>query len=265
MHKPMLAHSFDKYAHKIEYQCAAQRKLDGMRCIAVREGNEIKYFSRALKPVNTVHHLDARLLEAMRDGDVFDGELFTPGVDFQKLISWVKREQEDTPKVEYHVYDMYSDEPFSERMSYLQSVLDHTGPVVLVDTEECRSEEQLDEIHERYVAEGYEGTMVRNIDSAYKYGKRSFDLLKRKDFVDEEYEIVSVVEGKGKFRECAVFICQAGKKTFAVTSPGKVEDKQRFWEERNEMIGKLVTVKFQEKTNAGVPRFPVAVSIRDYE
>ena len=259
MEKPMLAHSWDKYSHKIEYPCYVQPKLDGMRCLAVREGDTIRYYSRALKEVKTVRHLDARLLQVMKDGDVFDGELYLHGTDFQKLISLVKREQDGTKEVKFNVYDMYSDLPFNVRHYELSRL-----GIDLVPNTLCRSEEDIEKVHREFVSAGYEGTMIRNINSEYKHA-RSFDLLKKKDWFDEEYTIVDIVEGKGKFKGCAVFICINESKTFAVTSPGTVESKRRFWEEKSAYIGREVTVKYQEKTNAGIPRFPICVGVRDYE
>jgi DNA ligase-1 len=32
-----------------------------------------------------------------------------------------------------------------------------------------------------------------------------------------------------------------------------------------ELIGKRLTVRYQELTDGGVPRFPVGVAVRDYE
>ena len=67
--------------------------------------------------------------------------------------------------------------------------------LVIVETTEVNSREHLDELYADYVEVGYEGQMIR-LDAPYE-NKRSPKLLKRKEFVDEEYEILGYEEGKG--------------------------------------------------------------------
>ena len=46
---------------------------------------------------------------------------------------------------------------------------------------------------------------------------------------------------------------------------GNYQERKKLYREAKKYIGKMLTVRFQELTNGHVPRFPVGVTIRDYE
>lgn len=140
-------------------------------------------------------------------------------------------------------------------------------------------------LHEAILA-GYEGVMVRRERAApldntsmstldascgYQYGKRSGTLLKYKQMTDDEFIIVDVAEGKGKWKGClGAFICltHGSKKTTFSVSPAISEvQKRRLWSQNRAsgLIGMALTVQFQELTSDGVPRFPVGKAIRGSE
>ena len=121
------------------------------------------------------------------------------------------------------------------------------------------------ELHDKYVAEGYEGAIIRNIDGLYEFGFRSNDLIKLKSFMDSEYKIVGVVEATGRDEGTAVFVCECEAGQFNVKPMGTRELRADYFKNRKKLIGKMVTVKYQELSNDGIPRFPSAISIRDYE
>jgi len=120
-------------------------------------------------------------------------------------------------------------------------------------------------MHEKHVKEGHEGTMIRDKDSVYEVGQRSNYLLKFKDFQTEEYPIVDVKEGTGREKGTAIWVCKVGEQHFSARPEGTLEVRRKFLEEKDKYIGKQLTVRFQNLTALGVPRFPVGVVVRDYE
>jgi ATP-dependent DNA ligase len=138
-------------------------------------------------------------------------------------------------------------------------------PLVIVATTEIHGREQLDRCYEDYVEAGYEGQMVR-IDGPYE-NKRSPKLLKRKEFVDEEYTILGYEEGEGN-REGTIkhfkFKNKDGR-DFKSNVKGSFEYLTELLEKADNLIGKEATVKFFNLTPDGVPRFPYVIAIRDYE
>jgi len=57
------------------------------------------------------------------------------------------------------------------------------------------------------------------------------------------------------------FVCG----NFSVPMNGTHEYLAGLWKDRESLVGKMVTVQYQNKTRNGIPRFPRGVSIRDYE
>lgn len=124
--------------------------------------------------------------------------------------------------------------------------------------------EHVDRYLKSFTNKGYEGVMVRRVSEPYARGKRSSHLLKYKTMLDDEYRIHGVVEGQGKWKHAiAAFTCRTkGGRTFHA-SPAVTEARRRsLWAERSHLIGKMLTVQYQEMTERGVPRFPVGKAVR---
>jgi DNA ligase-1 len=127
-------------------------------------------------------------------------------------------------------------------------------------------EEDVNAAQVHFVKEGYEGTMIRDDSCGYDIGHRSNSLQKMKDFQDEEFRIVDVIEGEGSDKGCAIFICEAkNEETFRARIEGDRESSRETFRNRKNLIGKFLTVRFQAWTNRGVPQFPVGVDVRDKE
>ena len=185
--------------------------------------------------------------------------------------------------IQYHIYDApvigegfggrynwTEKDSFSDRTSILDAQfpnlgLDKEDCLVLVETTEIHGREQLDRCYEDYVDAGYEGQMIR-LDGPYE-NKRSPRLLKRKDFIDEEYKILGYEEGKGN-RAGTIKHFQFQSKTgkpFNSNVKGTFEYLADLLQNAKSLIGKKATVKYFNLTPDGVPRFPYVIAIRDYE
>jgi len=266
---PMLAHDYNKRGKGALYPCFVQPKLDGTRCIGIpRKG----LFSRMRKSFPHMEHIVAELNQLPADV-ILDGELYTDELTFQQIVGLVKRETlregnaENQVKIKYHVYDMVSAGTFEERYAALTKLLrgHRFRHIVLVPTERCASEERMKAKHNEYVAEGFEGIMLRNPAGLYKHS-RSTDLLKYKEFIDEEFTVVGFTEGDGQDKGCVVWICETEeKKRFQCRPRGTKEERKEMFQNGDAYIGKKLTVRFQEWSDAHIPRFPVGIAFRDYE
>ncbi len=273
---PMLAQSFSKHAHKIKFPCYAQPKLDGIRCIAIVKDGECTLWSRTRKPITGVPHIQREVERIYGKLDVIlDGELYNHNLkkDFEKIVSMVRQEEpaQGHEIVQYHIYDVITDQTFSDRwenyISRLPVPKDPPKYVFLVSTGKIQSEDFVMPAFESAVQMGYEGLMLRNADSKY-VNKRSYDLQKVKEFDDAEFEITGIDEGRGKLAgHVGAFVCRTTDgKEFLAKMSGETTKLREYFENHNLWKGKRLTVKFQGLTGAnGVPRFPVGVSIRDYE
>ena len=132
------------------------------------------------------------------------------------------------------------------------------------------SEESVENHIKAATSKGYEGIMLKK-DVPYFFG-RSFDMLKYKKFKDAEYRIVDFEEGKGNLKGiAAAVICETDNgEQFKAGVTGTQDYARNLYENRNEYIGKLATIKYQELTpmkdgKGGVPRFGKMMRVRDYE
>jgi ATP-dependent DNA ligase len=268
----MLAHDYHKRGKDILFPCFIQPKLDGTRCVAV-PGKGL--FSRNKKAYPHLEHI-RRVIDCLPETMVLDGELYSEELTFQEIVGLVKSEtvkpgdEEKAKKIRLYVYDLICDLSYTHRWLNLQLLFrrigrGHEKALVLVPTEKCGGEEEMKAKHAEYISQGYEGIMLRNGDGLYR-GVRSTALQKYKEFLDDEYEVVGYQEGQGLEAGCVVWMCQTTEGAlFSCRPRGSREDRQRLFQDGASYVGRVLTVRYQEKTDAGLPRFPVGIAFRDYE
>lgn len=270
---PMLAKDFNKNSKHIVFPCFAQRKLDGVRCVAI-PGRGL--FSRNGKAFPHLEHIRADV-ERVPDYLMLDGELYSDELTFQEIVGLVKKEtlkpadEAKMAKIHLCVYDcILADKStcYTDRKTLLTDMFAKMGftHLRLLPTVLCAGLEDVKRLHAEYVAEGYEGLILRNTKGLYKTQHRSNDLQKYKEFADAEYPIIGFREGDGVEKGCVIWLCRtpAGQE-FAVRPRGTHEERQAAFLKGASAIGKQLTVRYQELTNDGIPRFPVGIAIRDYE
>lgn len=276
---PMLAHRFDEHGHKLQYPCFIQPKLDGHRCIAMTDADgRCTLWSRTRKPITSMKHIVAAIERLNMPLTIFDGELYNHEYRerFEELTSFIRdREFRDGAEaVQYHIYDLPSSWSFHNRWDFLNKHLrlekvqppDNPSLVPLqpVQTILVNDEDELMVEFGRFLEQGYEGAMARNMSGEY-VNKRSYDLLKIKEFSDNEFRVIGVEEGRGKLVGHAIFVCVTNTGIeFRAKLKGKQEDLKRYFDRPELAIGRTLTVKYQGLTNKnGVPRFPVAMRFRE--
>ncbi len=262
---PMLALNFEKRGESIEWPAYVQPKLNGIRCLAKRVSRyAVEYRSRGNKDFTTLQHLTPHLCKVMSIGETLDGELFTRQLTFQQITSAVKRQQDNTLLLEYWVYDCLKTSNFDDRTKYLRKILSEKSAIIFVPTRLVRNEDQMKKFHLQMVAAGYEGTIIRNMMGAYRPDYKSPDLQKLKDFQDEEFKIIGGIQGVGKDEGAVTFICETEEgKHFNCRPRGTYEQRQEWWKNLSELLGKRLTVRYQCRTDDNKPYLPVGISIRE--
>lgn len=272
---PMLAHKFVDHGHKIKYPAAIQPKLDGIRCIAMVRNGRCTLWSRTRKPITSMPHIVSILEKHFKDVDItLDGELYNHAYksNFEHIVSLVRQEEPDPrhTDVQYHVYDLVEENmPFEGRIKKLNVAvgLKLAPYIIAVQTAIIEDESAVMPIFEHYRAAGFEGAMLRNLDGKY-VNKRSYDLLKVKEFDDAEFPIIGIEEGRGKLQgHVGSFVCRTKDgKEFLAKMSGETSKLREYFKDSSLWEGKMLTVQYQGLTGKeGVPRFPVGVVIRDYE
>lgn len=278
--KPMLAEKWGDRKDKVHHtHVHMQPKLDGIRCIARKEG----LFTRNGERIVSCPHIFTTLNERVfsqpeYENIIFDGELYNHDFrdNFNTITSIVKKQKPTSEDIDtasrlmqYHVYDLPV--PAGNNFAERSSLLIHIVSQLLIDTSIKAVAtvnipfEDVDVMAANYIEAGYEGGMVR-LPGAYE-NKRSKTLLKWKEFQDEEFEIVDIQEGDGNRSGMAarVILRLESDQTFAAGIIGNVDYCRQLLLDRHKHIGNTGTVVFQNYTPDGVPRFPKLKAIRDYE
>jgi DNA ligase-1 len=270
---PMLAAQYDK-KFKVGVGYFSQPKLDGLRAIVTRD----RIQSRSGKDdYITCPHILESLQELFEQFPnlILDGELYNHELrdDFNTIVSLCKQKKPtqadfDATRdvVQYHVYDCFDksqpNASFGVRNAFVTSHLwIQYDCVRVLDTQYVNTQDQIDEMYGEYLRAGYEGQILR-LDAPYE-NKRSNYLLKRKEFVDDEFVIVSVDEGKGTRSGMAGFITCRLKdgRTFGAGIKGTHEYATQLLVDADKYVGGDVTIRYQALTPDGIPRFPVAVAM----
>lgn len=169
--------------------------------------------------------------------------------------------------IQYHIYDCIAEGDYGVRYNYIKENVISNEKIMLVDTYLCNSSEDLESFHNNFVELGYEGLIIRNCKGKYEIDRRSFDLQKYKKFVDMEFPIIDIEEGRGKLAgHVSAFVCQLpNRRTFKAKLEGSLERLKTLLNDKTLWQGKNLTVKFQGYSKYGIPRFPIGIEIRDYE
>lgn len=262
---PMLAHVWEKRSKYIKMPAYVQPKLDGVRALARKLDGKVTMWSRKGKLIDIPVEIIKSLEEYLDEGQETDGELYVHGWTFQRIVSAVKKYRDDTALLQYHIYDCPDKKlGFHERFVEGLTEGSMSDNLIKVSTTLIEELEEATEHLELALQNDYEGLMVRNYSSTYKYKHRSNDLQKMKKFFDAEYVVVGVEEASGKDAGTAVFVCEteAGQK-FNVRPMGTREQRTEYFDNFYEKYkGQMLTVKYQELTDDGIPRFPVGLHFR---
>ena len=278
---PMLAYPVKKYPITDEVisknRTFSQPKLDGVRGVASVDG----IFTRKGKRIVAVPHVEEQLKKFFCDypDAILDGELYNHDLrDHLNRISGLCRktkltesEYEESKIIQYHIYDivMDQDETWVTRKENLVNIykeyFSDCPNVKLVDSVEVVSTVFLDDMYTQYMMRGYEGQMIR-FDAVYK-NSRSRNLLKRKEFTDEEFEIVDIIEGVGNRAGMAGAIAYKTKdgKEFRSGIAGGEAFYKKLWENREKYIGGVGNVRWFRISEYGVPLLPVTHDVFEGE
>ena len=275
--KAMLAHKYNE--DKADYPAFIQPKLDGVRCLFTAKGA----FSRANNRFMNVEHIEQALKPffAKNPTAILDGELYNHGLkdDFEKIISLVRKKKptdldkaEAAQLVQYHMYDVASMTiaTYTDRNIFLlaepsfrpHSCLQRVKTQMALDFDEAQK------FHNNNLKLGYEGSIYRTTYGKYK-GTRSWDLMKFKDFHDDEATIIGYELGKGK-REGTLgkFIMQDDEGVEFGCPPGKgydYKDLANMLNNITDYIGERATFTYFQRTQAGSYRHPHYKCLRNYE
>ena len=284
--KPMLAYPVSTKPIDYSKPTFIQPKLDGVRCVIQYDKEYgVKAYSRTGKPWLNIDHIRMELWDFFQKHPnvILDGELYNHDLkkDFEKIISLVRKTKptdedrlESAEKVQFHCYATIMEHmDFQGRHKFIRDNFGRNSRIYPYPSVRSLmaatvyNTEEVEAYHEGFLEEKYEGSILRK-NKPYEC-KRSWTLMKVKDFSDAEATIIGYEEGKGK-REghLGKFIMEDDDGNQFGCPPGKgynYRDMRNMLKDIHGYIGARATFTYFQRTKAGSYRHPLFKAIRNYE
>ena len=279
--RPMGAHKLDDFHQRLHYPVCVQRKLDGYRCLAHFHNKAIELLSRNMKPFSHLPHIRKELekINELKEKNIYlDGELYSHDLKLHNIGSIVRKQYvndaniERMKEVSYYVFDLFDvnkmDMTFEERYDYLKkNIFDKYDfqYIKLVSCVKVNNYEGVLKENELYLSEGYEGVIVRNLDGLYQWNKKSYDVLRTKEFKKGIFKVVDTKAGEGAQSGAILFRVECLKDPklhFWVMPVGTLVERRKMMKNAKKYIGKKVLVKYLDIDDKGcVTRNPILEEI----
>lgn len=288
----------DKYYDKPEVvdgsrEFAISTKIDGCRCIAIKEKGNVRLISRQGKPWLGCKEIEETIKNLPINNFVFDGEITIkdfmkyPSKDVYKMTTKIISTKDEEKKgVCLNIFDGMSLEDWNKKCCDKDYEDRH---YILDELSELNKSDALNFLEDIYIGkdvsqieklmkgvvrrEDWEGLVIKFTDSKYEW-KRSKNWLKVKAFDEMDLIIKDVEEGtnsnKGRLGAliCEIEHPKLGHIEAKVGSGYSEDERIRFWEMKKELIGRVVSVQYFEQTeNTSTHikslRFPVFLELKE--
>ena len=259
-------------------------KIDGSRIIAMKEDGKVSFWTRQGQPYEGLVDLKEDLLNSPTDNFVFDGEIVAIDTDkentYKNTMKLSRTKDLEKHGLKMLVFDYMPIADFkaqkcpvaySTRRAQLSAIFDLNSfkyfellPMLYKGTDTS----MITKILEEQVSKGEEGIMINICAAPYEF-KRTNNLLKCKKFQDTELKVIGFEEGTNKLAgTLGAFICEYKDNTVKVGSGLSDEDRAYFWNNKDKILNRYITVKYFEtsrdsKTGLESLRFPIYMRVRE--
>jgi hypothetical protein len=289
----MLCSPFEqKLVDKISFPAYAQMKMDGMRFNAIVRDGKCEFRSRNGKEILLLGNLEQEFIALAGSVDcVFDGELLVmlegdhQFADRQTGNGILNKANKGTISVEQAalvhatVWDLipyvqfvdgYCSTPYSKRYSTLQAIISkqkaENKKIWNVTSTIVQTLEEAQEIFQGYLAEGYEGIILKDGNGAWE-DKRAKHQIKFKGELECDLKIVAIEEGTGKYAGMlGALVCESSDGKIKVNVGSGFTDAHRKNLEK-EILDKIVAIKYNSRIKNKLGEeslfLPIFIEIRD--
>lgn len=269
--------------NQITYPCLVQEKYDGCYCIAYRHfsttdgNNHVKIFSRTGKQYLSMEHLE-KCFDKMFNGtnkDFIIFEAYIPNVIQSDISGAVRDTQAQHPEIIAVIHDVLSRDEYlgGTKTSYERRYADlkilysmyHYPSMMFPNSKICFNWKEIQDYAQTIFDRGGEGVVIKKLQASYHRGKRDYTLMKYKQEVTYDLEVVDMQEGTGQFKNaCGALIVRfSGNRNIPVGTGLTKEQRKLFWNNRDMAIGRIAEIKAMRLTSSGLLREPRFKGFRD--
>lgn len=265
-HQVMLA---SKFEGKLKGEVSMSLKLDGIRNSAMIENGRIIHKSRQGKVVEGLNQINQALEELELDGYFIDGELIRINYDnipsdenFRLTTTVVNSKSDNKEGLEFVVFDMTPiedyhrgkcDMTYIERLKLMEEKIGNGNEFIRL-VPKYGITKDVDEIYDKLnevVNRQLEGLMLNTLNGKYEFGKRPKSIMKVKKFQDGDVLVTDVIEGDGRLvgtlgKVEVQFKYKDKIYTNYVGSGFSDSERSYYWEHKDELIGKVITISYFE-------------------
>ena len=263
----MLARKYFDNENKVKGDFIITTKLDGIRCVILKENGLIKIISRQGKIFEGLTEIEKEAVQ-LPDNMVYDGEILaenTEGLDsktlYRKTMNLATKKGIKIGLI-HNCFDIVPIDEFKkgeskdkciDRKNKLHKIFSGLNlrhiievPILYVGDDKNRITELLN----KAISQDQEGVMVNLADKTYKC-KRTDVILKVKKFNDADVRVIDIIEGTGKnINKLGAIKIQFtyNDKIYTCDCGSGFNDKERlkYWENPNLLINKIVTIGYFE-------------------
>lgn len=253
---PQKVKTYQDNKHLVSYPCYATPKYNGLNgTYWLLPDKTLKLTSRGGDELLPIPHLEPAILKMMEHFKTtcINGELYISGESLQNITSAVKKPKELSKSLVFIPFELpLVSAPYKDKVALLIKYI----PIVYITREEM-----LEEFYTATVETGYEGVVIYNTDSIYKFNQRSSTVLKYKPVADAEYKILSYTTDRNGH---PVFTCETHDgKQFKVKPKGTDEErKQIITNFDSQYKNNYYKIEYEMLSDSGIPLKPVGISLR---
>ena len=256
---PMLPHPYTMFKRHVPDYIFLQPKFNGLRLLIEKDiRRQLVFTTRSGREIKGLPHMRERFSEILTATDVIiDCELHDPTLPFDDFFANV--EKGDDSNMQLHVYDCYlrnhPNNHYAERMFLIKILLSGTymGTDRIDFAETKYKHKNKIQKHFNFCAlKHWEGVVIRDPKGIYAPGKRTKVLLELVHPQKREYQICGHTKDAGGY--VTWVCCTSTGKTFEIDP---IEPTKTF-NDKDKWVG----IKFKEYMDDGLPRAPIALSLR---
>lgn len=265
---------------KLKFPCIVQEKYDGCYCIALRDDYSQRciIFSRTGKQYLSMKHLEGQLFIILQEAgtkyDLIIFEAYIPDIEQSIISGYCRDEKNQHPDIHAVIHDIltFNDyfgnirTAYEKRYMVLQQAYSqfYFTEIHLPKMITAYQKEDIEYFANTVIQGGGEGVVIKHSKAGYHAGKRDYTLMKLKRKISYDLVVIDVQEGTGQFEGAVgALLCRySNGRIISVGSGLTAQERKEFWQDKNKIIGRIVTVEAMRLTSSGLLREPIYKGVR---